>query len=281
MRRWEELNKEHANKGLRFFTAFSGGSSLESIEAKMKEMSLTLPVATDGYYNTRFIASSLCVVWVIGVDGKIVHVGQEGWEDAALKELKKIKYPGLGIEKVAVPMESAAKAFGEGKLALADKLAEAVLEGDFDQSVFDQADVLRKRVTERRKLLESRADTEEICGDFDLALACWKEINARFGENEFERSPKDETVRIGKLAELDKERKARRAFIDARQKCWVCFEKVGNNKTKIVTACDKAIVLMKEFVAANKDCRPVSHAQELIDYWSAWKEELEPKPAEK
>lgn len=281
MRRWEELNKEYGNKGLRFFTAFSGASTLETIEAKMKELSLTLPVATDGYYSTRFIAPTLCVVWVIGPDGKVVHVGQEGWEEAALKELKKVKYPGLGIEKVAAPMESAAKAFGEGNLAVADKLAETVLEGDFEQSVQDQAEALRKRVTERRKLLESRADTEEVCGDLDLALACWKEINARFGEMEYERSPKEETARISKLGDFDKERKARRNFIDARQKCWACFEKTGDNKTKIVAACDKASALMKEYVAANKDRRPVSSAQELIDYWSAWKEELEPKAAGK
>ncbi|MCC6149870.1 MAG: hypothetical protein IT461_06435 [Planctomycetes bacterium] len=281
MRRWEELNKEYANKGLRFFTAYSGGHSLEAIEAKMKELSLTLPVATDGYYSTRFVAPSLCVVWVIGVDGKVVHVGQEGWEDAALKELKKAKYPGLGMDKIAAPLESAAKAFGEGNLALADKLAEAVSDGDFEDSVLDQAQALRKRVGERRKLLESRADTEEVCGDLDLALACWKELGARLGENEYERSPKEEAARIGKLADLDKERKARRAFIDARQKCWACFERVGNSKPKTVAACDKATALMKEYLAANKDRRPVGSAQELIDYWAAWKEELEPRKEDK
>lgn len=93
MRRWEELNKEYANKGLRFFTAYSGGHSLESIEAKMKELSLTLPVATDGYYSTRFVAPSLCVVWVIGVDGKVVHVGQEAGKTPPSRNSRKPSTP--------------------------------------------------------------------------------------------------------------------------------------------------------------------------------------------
>lgn len=275
MRRWEVLNKEYANKGLRFFTAYSGSHTIEGIEAKIKELSLTLPVATDGYYHSRFTASTLCVVWVIGVDGKVVHVGQEGWEDAALKELKKAKYPGLGMDKVAAPVESAAKAFGEGKFTEADKLAEAVEAGDFDDSVISQASKIREAVSQRRKLLEVRADTEEVCGDYDLALACWREIGARFGEQEFERSPKEELARIGKLADLEAERKARREFIGARQKVFAAFDNVKEDKKKIAAACTKGIEIMKEFVAAHKDRRPVTTAEQLMEYWRSWKEELE------
>lgn len=275
MRRWEVLNKEYANKGLRFFTAYAGSHTIEGIEAKIKELSLTLPVATDGYYHSRFTAPTLCVVWVIGVDGKVVHVGQEGWEDVALKELKKAKYPGLGMDKVAAPAESAAKAFGEGKFTEADKLAEAVEAGDFDDSVISQAGKIREAVSQRRKLLEVRADTEEVCGDYDLALACWREIGARFGEQEFERSPKEELARIGKLADLEAERKARREFIGARQKVFAAFDNVKEDKKKIAAACTKGIEIMKEYIAAHKDRRPVTTAEQLMEYWRSWKEELE------
>ena len=186
MRRWEELNKEYANKGLRFFTAYANSHPLATIEAKIKDLSLTLPVATDGYYHSRFFAPLLCVIWVIGVDGKVIHVGQEGWEQAALTELKKVKYPGLGTQTVAAPLESAAKAYGEGKLGEAAKLAEAVEKGDFDDKVIDEAEALGKRISERRRMLELRADTEEVCGDYNVALACWNELGARFGEIEYE-----------------------------------------------------------------------------------------------
>jgi hypothetical protein len=280
LRRWEELNKEYANKGLRFFTAYAGSHPLATMEAKIKDLGLTLPVATDGFYKSRFQAGVLCVIWVIGVDGKVVHVGQEGWEAAALKELKKVKYPGLGMAKVSAALETCAKAFGEGKLAEADKLAEAVEGGDFEDSVTDEATKIRERVRERRKLLENRADNSEVCADYEQALACWNELAARFGEVEYERSPKEELARISKLADFEAERKARRAFIDARQKSWLGFENLGSDAKKIAGACDNGIKIMQEYIAANKDRRPVSAAEKMIEDWKAWKDEVQPPPAE-
>lgn len=281
MRRWEELNKEYANKGLRFFTAYANSHPLATIEAKIKDLSLTLPVATDGYYHSRFFAPLLCVIWVIGVDGKVIHVGQEGWEQAALTELKKVKYPGLGTQTVAAPLESAAKAYGEGKLGEAAKLAEAVEKGDFDDKVVAEAEALGKRISERRRMLELRADTEEVCGDYNVALACWNELGARFGEIEYERSPKEELARIQKLPDFAAERAARRAFIDARQNAFACFDNLNNDKKKQAAACDKARKLMAEFIAANKERRAAGTAQELIEVWDAWKEELEAESKEK
>jgi hypothetical protein len=280
LRRWEVLNKEYANKGLHFFTAYAQSHPLATMEAQIKNLGLTLPVATDGYYKSRFTAGVLCVIWVIGVDGKVVHVGQEGWEVAALRELKKVRYPGLGMNTVGAPLEAAAKAFGEGKLAEADKLAEAVEGGDFEEGVLTDAGKIRERVRERRKLLENRADTAEVCTDYDLSLACWSELAARFGEIADERSPKEEIARINKLADLEPERKARKAFIDARQKAWAAFDNLGNDAKKIDAACDKAIKQMEEFIAANKDRHPVEAARLLIEDWKAWKEELKPEPAE-
>lgn len=281
MRRWEELNKQYANKGLRFISAYSGFHTLETIQKKVKDLGLTLPVALDGFYQSRFIARILCFIWVIGPDGKVAYIGQDGWEEAALKELKKVKYPGLGLDQVADPLQSAAKAFGEGKLAEADKLAEAVASGDFEEQVVNQAEQIRARVTERRKLLEVRADTEEVCGDYGAALACWREIAARFGEQEYERSPREELARITKLSDFEAEQKARLTYVEIRQKCWACFENTGNDNKKVVAACEKAIALMEDFVKANKDRRSVAHAELLLEYWRELKEELQPTPEKK
>lgn len=275
MRRWEELNKQYADKGLRFITAYSQFQPLDVIEAEVKKMKLTLPVATDGYYASRFFAPTLCVIWVIGVDGKVVHVGQEGWEEAALRELRKVKYPGLS-GAFAAPMEPAAKAYGEGKLAEADRLAQLVEDGEHDESTLKQAAELRLKIAQRRKLLEVRADTAEVSGDYDLALACWREIGARFGEIEYERSPREESGRILKLDELEPERKARRAFINARQKAWNGIDGSGKDVQKAIAAYDAAIKLMEDFLKEHKGRRPEALAREMIDAWKAWKEELEP-----
>ena len=88
---------------------------------------------------------------MIGVDGKVVHANQQGWEEAAMTELKKVKYPRLGLRRVYSPLSDAAEAFGEGRYLEAWKLASGVADGDESDKVIEQAEGAMKHAADSFK----------------------------------------------------------------------------------------------------------------------------------
>lgn len=277
MRRWEKLSKEYGSKGLHFISAYTQFHTLEVVEDSVKKLGLTLPVAMDGYWDTRFQAKILCEIWVIGVDGKIIYADENGWEEAALEELKKVKYPGLGRSAAKPELEPAAKAFCSGDWAKAVQLAEAVSEGDHSDEVLADAEAIMDRVRERRKLLENRAETAEVCGDFALAQACWSELAQRIGDVVDERSPTAEVKRIAARKDFAAEAKARREFMDARLRADIAFEAAGSTPSKAKDSLAQAIKLMEDFVSANKDRLCATAANDLIRTWKSWQDEADKK----
>lgn len=275
MRRFNELEKEHAGKGIHFVSAYVQFQSLETIEKSVADLKLTHPVALDGFFDSRFTAPLLCCVWVIGVDGKIVHAAQEGWEEAALKELKKVKYPRLGLSRVYSPLEPAAEAFGAARYAEAHKLASAVADSDAADKVIEQAEQLVTRIEDMRDTLRKRAEVHEICGRYELALACWSELAAHFKGFEDEPDAAKEIARIKALDDYEPEMKARRAYVALRLQIWLPFESAGDDGKKTIEAARNAAEKLKKFAEDNKERAIASSARDFQAQYEAWLKELE------
>lgn len=275
MRRFNQLEQEYAGKGIHFVSAYVQFQNLETIEKHVADLKITHPVALDGFFDSRFTAPLLCCVWVIGVDGKIVHAAQEGWEEAALKELKKVKYPRLGISRVYSPVEPAAEAFGAASYAKAHELASAVADSDEADKVIDQAEALVERIEQMRDTLRKRAEVHEICGRYELALACWSELAAHFKGFEDEPDAEKEITRIKALKDYEPEMKARRAYVATRLKIWLPFESAGNDGKKTIEAARNAVETLKKFAEDNKERAVAASARDFQAQYEAWLKELE------
>ncbi|MCB9895746.1 MAG: hypothetical protein H6839_14970 [Planctomycetes bacterium] len=278
-----ELDKQYGDKGLHIVTSYVQFQTLEKIEKTVADLKITYPVALDGFFESRFEAPILCCVWVIGVDGKVVHANQQGWEEAAMTELKKVKYPRLGLRRVYSPLNDAAEAFGEGRYVAAWQLASKVAESDESDKVIEQAEAMVERIEDMRDTLRNRAEVHEICGRYELAIACWNELAAHFKGLEDVPDPAAEAERIRKLDNYAPEMKARHAFLAARLDAWRPFETAGEDKDKLLAAATAAAGIFKKFAEDNKEAEIASSARELQLSYERWAAQLkdEREPAAK
>jgi hypothetical protein len=274
LRRMNRLHERYAGKGLHMIGAFTQFQPLAEIEKHITEMGIRFPVAMDGFWDTELRAQLLCHIFVIGVDGTLVHVSVNGWEEAALKELEKVKYPGLGLAEVHEPLEPAAKAFGAGKFSEAYRLATAVSESDHELKVLEQADRMLERVRARMATLEGRARLAELLGDYDVALACLAELESRYaGVDEYA----DFAGRLAALREredLEDERKARREFMALRLDVFRGVSAAGSDAARIKAIRD-GIARLKKFQESNAERAVVSMASDMQASYEAWARELE------
>jgi hypothetical protein len=278
LRRMNRLHERHAGKGLHMIGAFTQFQALDDIEKHITDMGIKFPVAMDGFWDTELSAPLLCHIFVIGVDGKLVDISVNGWEAAALEELKKVKYPGLGLADVHEAAEPAAKAFGEGRMGEAHSLANKVTEGDYELEVLEQADKIIDRVRERMSSLESRARMAEIMGDYDLALACLHELATRFdGVDEFS-DAKERAAALQERDDVKAERKARRAFLALRIDIFGQVSGAGSDDAARVKALQLNITRLKEFAEEHSDRVVASTAKDLQAAYEAWARALQAKP---
>ncbi|MCA8916385.1 MAG: hypothetical protein KDB90_13325 [Planctomycetes bacterium] len=270
-----ELDKDYGDKGLHIVTSYVQFQTLEKIEKTVADLKITYPVALDGFFESRFDAPILCCVWVIGVDGKVVHANQQGWEEAAMTELKKVKYPRLGLRRVFSPLSDAAEAFGEGRYLEAWKLASGVADGDESDKVIEQAEAMVERIESMRDTLRKRADVHEICGRYELAVACWAELAAHYRGLEELPDPAKEIARIKALDNYAAELRARHEYLAARLDAWRPFETAGDDPDKVLAAAKGAAEILKKFADDHKEAEVSASARELQSSYERWAKQLE------
>lgn len=272
-----ELDGEYGNQGLHFITAYMHPHSMDIIEKSVTDIGFTYPVALDGFNDSRFSNPSLCHVWVIGVDGKVMYDGPQ-WEEAALAELQKVKYPMLGKNKVVKEVEPAATAFGSKEYVKAHKLATAVSYGDFSDEAIDDADYVIERVEDMVSELEIRAETHEIETSYLQSIICWEKLSA-FAGFEDGSDYKAEIKRIKAIKEFGSEQKARREYLNARQKAWAMFDEIGEDDKKLLVAINSAAKVLREFIERHPKAGISAKAKDQAVAYEDWAESL--KPAQK
>ncbi|MHC4840530.1 MAG: thioredoxin domain-containing protein [Planctomycetota bacterium] len=268
-----KIEKEYAGKGIHFVTAYTQFHSLETIEKYVKDIGITFPVALDGFDDSRFLNRTLCHVWVMGADGKVAYDGQR-WEEAALKELKKVKFSRLAKTQVHKDVIPAATAFGAGKYADAWKLATAISDGDGSDEAIDDADYILERIEDMADMLETRVMVHEIHNRYAAAVACLSELDSSFGGIEDRPDYKTDMKRIKALKDYEPELKARRAYINARNAGWVNFERTGNDQTKLMKAAEASAKLLREFIKEHPKSAIAEEAKAEATNYEAWVEDL-------
>lgn len=208
-----ELHKEYGPKGLHVFTLYCQAHPLAQIEELVAKHKIEYPIALDGLWGDDYPSPSLPQVWVIGVDGKIVHKGTKGYDEAIEKELAKVKYPGLGRAKVASEVEAAAKAFGKQQFAEAVKLATAVVDGDFSEAAQADAQFILDRIEESIRALNQRAEMAEVQKDVATQTACLKRLAEAYKGCEDAADAPEALKKLAANKDAQKEAAARRALL--------------------------------------------------------------------
>ncbi|MCC6465426.1 MAG: hypothetical protein IT463_08825 [Planctomycetes bacterium] len=278
MRKLNELHDKYADKGLRIFGAYWQFQSFATIEKHLADFKIKYPVALEGFFDSRFEAPLLCHVFVIGVDGKMLHISTDKWVEAIEAELKKVVYPGLGLTKVDALNEPAAKAFGAGRYAEAYKLAEAVADGDHPEAVLKEAAYIMERIEGRRDRIINRAEMCEITKRYDVAAACWDELAAHYTGLEDVEEPAKQAERIRGLKEFKPEAEARRQYLILRTAACAAVENARGDKP-LAAALRAHAAKLAEFAAKNEGLSAATDALELVDYYGTWADQLDP-PAE-
>ncbi|MEZ5992085.1 MAG: hypothetical protein R3E76_07010 [Planctomycetota bacterium] len=274
-----ELDAQYRNDGLRIITSYNQFQDIKVIEDKVTELGIKFPVALDGFFDTRFEAEILCRVWVIGVDGKVVHAHKDGWELAALTELKKVKYPMLRRSRVRSDVKAAAAAFGEGQYAKAYKLAVEISDGDYSDNAIEDADYIIERIEDMSETLAHRADVHEINKRFDQAESCWRELARCYKGLEGLRDPDAEIKRIHGLEDYELEKTARHAFVATRLKAWALFGGIIDDVPATIKAAKQAAEIFDAFAKKHADTSVADAAQELGVAYKNWAKQLEDENA--
>jgi hypothetical protein len=160
----EALWKNNKDKGLHIFLVESQGGTLEDITKYAQQRGLTfpIPIASGSDFSNFPGGNGLPYAFVIGPDGKVAWQGRDGYASAAVKELERIKYPGLGKLDVAPELVKAATSFGTGNYAAAREEALKVKEKEADnEAAVADADYIIKRVDDRVVALRARIEANE------------------------------------------------------------------------------------------------------------------------
>jgi len=208
-----ELHKEYGPKGLHVITLYCQAHPLTQIEELAVKSKIEYPIALDGIWADSYPSPSLPQVWVIGVDGKIAHKGAKGYDEVIEKELAKVKYPGLGRDKVASEVEPAAKAFGKKQFAEALKLATAIVDGEFSEAAQADAQFVIERIEGNIRSLTQRAELAEVQKNVATQTACLKELATLYKGCEDAAEAPEQLKKLGENKEAQKEAAAHRALL--------------------------------------------------------------------
>ncbi|MCA8937536.1 MAG: hypothetical protein KDB68_15170 [Planctomycetes bacterium] len=287
MRQLPHMNELAAKPGLHVVGLYSQVHTLEQIERVIEKNKITYPITTDSdiFVGAGYTAASLPKIWIIGVEGKVIFIGDRDYDELLEKELAKVKYPGLGRADFHKDLEPAAKAFGEGKYAEAYKLAEAIYDDTEDEKAEEDADYIMERIDDRLGTLVVRAETAEVVKDYQLAINCWKQIDTHYaGLDDAEEAPE----RLKKLADSNDVKKdigARRDLLKLMLSLDVAFQTVDQEDAAAVQEFrKKCLAEYREFHAKNKGNSAGDKAENLIEIFEnllpAEDKPVEEKPAE-
>ncbi|MBZ0137430.1 MAG: hypothetical protein K8I27_13770 [Planctomycetes bacterium] len=190
MRQLPHMNELNEKPGLHVYTLYAQVHPLPEIDEIINKHEIKYPIAMDGFSEVGFDTSGgLPQMWIVGADGKVAFIGVSGYSEALDKALEQVKYPGLGKTAVAKELTEAARAFGDGEFAKAYKLAEAVYDNAPNDEVEAEAEYIMERIDDRMGALGVRAETAEVEKNYNLAIACWKELARYKGLGDAEEAP--------------------------------------------------------------------------------------------
>lgn len=266
--------------GLHVVGLYAQVQPLAEIESALKKHNVKFPNAFDSFWDVGYEAPSLPKVWIVGVEGKVVFVGRDGYEETLKKELAKVKYPGLGRAKIHKELEPAAKAFGEGKFAEAYNLAEAVYDETEDDAAEEDADYIMGRIDDRLGTLSVRADTTEVTKNYRVTLACLEEMLKYKGLDDAEEAP-ERLKKLKESEEVKKELDARHALLELMMSLDVEYQKVDDTDAgQVAEFRKKCLQEYRKFAKDKAGTGAADKAQSLIETFEALLPD-ESKPEEK
>jgi hypothetical protein len=258
------MNKFTETPGLHVVTLYAQVHKLDEIEALVGEHAIKYPIALDSFWQAGYECPTLPTVWIIGVDGKVKFVGSGEFDEVLSKELAKVKYPGLGKEKVASALEPAARLFAQGNFADAYKAAETIYDETDSEAEEDDADWIMKRIDGRMNSLSVRAETAEVLKDYDVAMRCWHELTRFKGLDDAAEAPQ-RLKQLTDSADAKKELAARRALLSLILTLDVEFQAVDDTDPEPVRLYrEKCLKAYAEFAVANKGTAASDRASELV-----------------
>ena len=269
------LNTLAAKPGMHVVSLYTGVHKFADLEALVAQHKIAYPIALDSFWPAGYDAPKVPKAWVVGTDGTVKFIGESGFEKTLDEELAKVKFPGLGRDKMAKGVEAAAKLYAQGKFGEAHAEAQKVADATEDKAEEADADWLVKRIEAQLKALLTRADTCENDRDFVRAMRCWEAI-AKYAPLE---DAAQGAERLKKLAEnpaVSKEITARRNLIALNYDRAVERRKIDAKDTaKLRKFYEASLAAYKKFAQDNKDTAAADRAQEQVARYEASIQELD------
>ncbi|MEM7260371.1 MAG: hypothetical protein AAF488_00170 [Planctomycetota bacterium] len=163
----EQLWVENHDRGLHIFHIESQGASEEQVREFCEERGVTFPqtLRSGSDFSALPGGSGLPYAYVIGVDGKVLWQGRNGYKNVIHQELQKVRYPGLGRSDVSKPAHKAAVEFVKKKYAKAIALANKLVD-DEDAAVAADAKHIIARSEQKGESLLARAERQAKNRDY-------------------------------------------------------------------------------------------------------------------
>lgn len=253
----EALWKNNKDKGLHIFMIESQGGTLEDITKYAKDRGLTLPIPIGGSGFSNFPGGNgLPYAFVIGPDGKVAWQGREGYGAVCVRELERIKYPGLGKLDVAPQLVKSATSFGTGNYAAAREEAMKVKEKEAENAaVVEEADYIIKRVEDRVTSLRTKIDDAKDRKRYHEAVVMLETLSGKAYKGMAESD-----AAVEELKELKKDKAVKEEL-----KAWDALAKVVEANAKVKSDADKKKNLIKfwekyEGMAAAEEAKALADA---------------------
>ena len=254
----EALWKNNKDRGLHIFLVESQGGTLEDITkyAAGKGLTFPIPIGSGANFSNYPGGNGLPYAFVIGPDGKVAWQGREGYAAAAVKELERIKYPGLGKLEVAPELVKSATSFGTGSYGAAHEEALKVKEKQADnEAAVADADYIIQRVEERVTALRAKIDEAKGTKRYHEALAMLDVLASKA----YKGLPESEPA-AGEAKELRKDKAVKEEL-----KAWDALTKTLEANEKAKSDVDKKKNLIKfyekyEGMAAAEEAKTLAEA---------------------
>ncbi len=258
------VNSVAKKPGVHVVSLYRHLHKFEDLEAAVTKHKITWPIALDSFYPAGYAAPDVPKFWVVGVDGKVRFIGDSGYEKTLNEELAKVKYPGLGKDKVHKSVEAAAKLFGQGKYAQAHAAANKVFDNADDKAVEEDADYVVKRVEAKAQALVRHAEDAEAAKEYAIALRCWEELGKYKGVDD----ASEAAARLKKLKDSDEVKKeitARRDLIALQYDLAIDWSKTDQeDKSKVKKFREDSRDAYQKFAEKHKGTSAAAIAEERV-----------------
>lgn len=231
---------ESKDKGLHVFHIESQGHTREQVEDFCKDRKVTFPqTLRDGSDFGSFPGGNgLPYAYIIGVDGKVLWQGRSGYMEVLARELEKVRYPGLGKQEVAAPVQKAATLFGARRYAQAMKEAQKVVDAGGDEATLSDAQRVLARAQKIADYQRGLVESTRAAEDYLLTIEALTSLSTWFKENEIGEQAKSE------LAEMKKDKQVKQSL--QADEAWA---KVAEDLVKYAPADQKKVIegFLKKF----------------------------------